>query len=173
MHLILVDEMDNPVGEMEKMEVHQKALLHRAFSIFIFNGNGQMLLQQRAEDKYHSPGLWTNTCCSHPCVGQQTEEAAEKRLQEEMGFTVPLRKAFDFTYKASFENGLTEHEYDHVFIGKYDGVIDPDKAEVKDHCFAGMDEIKNSIRSHPKKYTEWFKIAFPKVEEYLATASLI
>ncbi len=173
MHIILVDEMDNPVGEMEKLEVHQKALLHRAFSIFIFNSNGQMLLQQRAEGKYHSPGLWTNACCSHPCVGQRTEDAAEKRLQEEMGFTVPLCKAFDFTYKASFENGLTEHEYDHVFIGKYDGVFDPDRAEVEDHCFAGMDEIKNSIHSHPQKYTEWFKIAFPKVEEYLATTSLI
>lgn len=173
MHLILVDEMDNPVGEMEKMEVHQKALLHRAFSIFIFNSNGQMLLQQRAESKYHSPGLWTNACCSHPGVGQRTEDAAEKRLQEEMGFSVPLRKAFDFTYKTSFENGLTEHEYDHVFIGKYDGTIDPDKAEVKGHYFAGMDEIKNSIQSHPQKYTEWFKIAFPKLEKYLATTSLI
>ncbi len=168
MYLILVDEKDEPRGTMEKMEVHQKALLHRAFSIFIFNGKGDMLLQQRAINKYHSAGLWTNACCSHPVNGQQTMEAAEKRLQEEMGFTVPLKKAFDFTYRAVLDNGLTEHEYDHVFIGNYDGKISPDKDEVKDFCFVSMAELKNSIQSHPQKYTEWFKIAFPKVEEYLA-----
>jgi len=168
MDLILVDENDSPIGTMEKMEVHQKALLHRAFSIFIFNGKGDMLLHQRAANKYHSAGLWTNACCSHPREGQETIEAAEKRLQQEMGFTVPLKKAFEFTYKAALDNGLTEHEYDHVFIGYYDGAIQPDEDEVKDFCFVSMDEIKASIQSHPQKYTEWFKIAFPKVEEYLA-----
>jgi len=168
MDLILVDENDSPIGTMEKMEVHQKALLHRAFSIFIFNGKGDMVLHQRAANKYHSAGLWTNACCSHPREGQETIEAAEKRLQQEMGFTIPLKKAFEFTYKAALDNGLTEHEYDHVFIGYYDGAIQPDEDEVKDFCFVSMDEIKASIQSHPQKYTEWFKIAFPKVEEYLA-----
>ena len=168
MQLILVDENDAPLGTMEKMAVHQKALLHRAFSIFIFNGKGEMLLQQRAAGKYHSAGLWTNACCSHPGKGQQTGEAAEKRLQEEMGFTVPLQKAFDFIYKAVLDNGLTEHEFDHVFIGSYDGEPNPDATEVADFCFVNMNEIKASIATHPRKYTEWFKIAFPKVEEYLA-----
>ena len=168
MDLILVDENDSPTGTMEKMEVHQKALLHRAFSVFIFNSKGDMLLHQRASNKYHSGGLWTNACCSHPREGQQTIEAAERRLQEEMGFTIPLKKAFNFTYKAALDNGLTEYEYDHVFIGTYDGAIDPDEDEVKDFCFVSIDEIKTSIQSHPQKYTEWFKIAFPKVEEYLA-----
>jgi len=169
MDLILVDENDSPLGTMEKMEVHQKALLHRAFSIFIFNGKGDMLLHQRASNKYHSAGLWTNACCSHPLNGQETIEAAEKRLKEEMGFTVPLKKAFNFTYKAILENGMTEHEYDHVFIGTYDGDIQPDEDEVKDFCFVNMNEIRSSIQSHPRKYTAWFKIAFPKVEEYLAS----
>ena len=169
MDLILVDKNDMPTGTMEKMEAHQKALLHRAFSVFIFNSKGDMLLHQRAANKYHSAGLWTNACCSHPRKGQQTIEAAEKRLQEEMGFTIPLKKAFAFTYKAVLDNGLTEHEYDHVFIGTYDGYIQPDEDEVKDFCFVPMDEIKSSIQSHPQKYTEWFKIAFPKVEEYLAS----
>jgi isopentenyl-diphosphate Delta-isomerase len=152
--LILVDENDVPVGTADKMEVHQKALLHRAFSIFIFNSKGDMLLQQRATGKYHSGGLWTNACCSHPYFGQDTLAAAEKRLQEEMGFTTPLTKAFDFIYQAAFDNGLTEYEYDHVFAGRYNGEIVPNKDEVEDYCFMNMEEIKNSIQSHPKKYTE-------------------
>ena len=171
MDLILVDENDVPTGTMEKMEAHQKAMLHRAFSIFIFNSKGDMLLHQRASNKYHSPGLWTNACCSHPREGQQTIEAAEIRLQQEMGFTIPLKKAFDFTYKAALDNGLTEHEYDHVFIGTYDGDIQPDEDEVKDFCFVNMSEIRSAIQSHPQKYTEWFKIAFPKMEAYLKALS--
>ncbi len=170
--LILVDSNDVQTGTIEKMEAHRSALLHRAFSIFIFNSKGDMLLHQRAENKYHSGGLWTNACCSHPYEGQEIMAAAEKRLQHEMGFAVPLTKAFEFIYKAPFDNGLTEYEYDHVFIGKYDGEIFPDKEEVKDFCFIGMDEIKSSLQSHPQKYTEWFKIAFPKMEEYLAAVSL-
>jgi isopentenyl-diphosphate Delta-isomerase len=169
--LILVDENDMPIGTIEKMEAHQKALLHRAFSVFIFNTKGEMLLQQRALDKYHSGGLWTNACCSHPYDGQQTQEAAEKRLQEEMGFTTTLTKVFDFIYKAPFDNGLTEHEYDHVFTGTYDGAIVPDKSEVEDFCFMSMDVIKESLQLHPEKYTVWFKIAFPKMESYLAAVS--
>ena len=167
MNLILVDENDVPLGTMEKMEVHQKALLHRAFSIFIFNKNGQMLLQQRAMNKYHSPGLWTNACCSHPSPIESIEQAAEKRLQEEMGFTTPLTKAFSFTYKAELENGLTEYEFDHVFVGTYEGEIFPNADEVSDYCYKSVEEIRDSIQTHPQKYTEWFKIAFPKVEDFL------
>jgi len=170
--LILVDEKDMPIGTIEKMEAHQKALLHRAFSVFIFNTKGEMLLQQRALDKYHSGGLWTNACCSHPYDGQQTQAAAEKRLQEEMGFTTVLTKVFDFIYKAPFDNGLTEHEFDHVFTGIYDGTIVPDKSEVEDFCFMSMDVIKESLQLHPEKYTVWFKIAFPKMESYLAAVSV-
>jgi isopentenyl-diphosphate delta-isomerase len=167
MDVILVDEQDVQTGTMGKMEVHQKALLHRAFSIFIFNEKGEMLLQQRADRKYHSGGLWTNACCSHPKPGEETLAAAETRLQEEMGFHVPLKKAFDFVYKAPFDNGLTEHEFDHVFTGTYDGEINPNAEEVSDYCFKSTEEIANSIESHPQKYTEWFKIAFPKMEAYL------
>lgn len=167
----MVDEYDVPTGTIEKMEAHQKALLHRAFSVFIFNSKGQMLLQQRALNKYHSGGLWANACCSHPYIGQQTLAAAEKRLQEEMGFTTALTKAFSFIYKAPFDNGLTEHEYDHVFTGIYNGTIVPDKTEVKDFCFMDMALIKASLQSQPEKYTVWFKIAFPKMEDYLAEAT--
>jgi isopentenyl-diphosphate delta-isomerase len=170
--LILVDEQDVPVGTMEKMEAHQKALLHRAFSVFIFNSKGEMLLQQRALNKYHSGGLWTNACCSHPYEGQETLAAAEKRLQEEMGFTTSLTKAFDFVYKAPFDNGLTEYEFDHVFTGSYESKIIPDPAEVADYCYMSMSDIKNSLQSHPQKYTAWFKIAFPKMESYLAAVSI-
>jgi isopentenyl-diphosphate Delta-isomerase len=170
--LILVDENDVPVGTIGKMEAHEKAMLHRAFSVFIFNSKGDMLLQQRALNKYHSGGLWTNACCSHPYFEQDTLTAAEKRLQEEMGFTTSLQKAFEFVYQAAFDNGLTEYEYDHVFVGKYEGEIVPDKNEVEDYCFMSMEAIKNAIQSHPQKYTEWFKIAFPKLEEYLSTVIL-
>lgn len=172
MDVILVDEQDRPVGAMGKMEVHQKALLHRAFSIFIFNARGEMLLHRRADKKYHSGGLWTNACCSHPRPGEDTMQAAQKRLQEEMGIVTDIRKAFDFIYRADFDNGLTEYEFDHVFVGTYDGAIDPDKEEVSDYCFKTIEEVKSSIRSHPQKYTEWFKIAFPKMEAYLEGAPL-
>jgi len=171
MDVILVDENDRPVGAMEKMEVHQKALLHRAFSIFLFNTRGEMLLHKRAEKKYHSGGLWTNACCSHPRPGEDTLAAAEKRLLEEMGIVTPITKAFDFVYKAAFDNGLTEHEFDHVFTGTYEGAITPDADEVSDFCYKTIDEIRASIASHPQKYTAWFKIAFPKMEAYLQSAS--
>ncbi|MEO6549356.1 MAG: isopentenyl-diphosphate Delta-isomerase [Ferruginibacter sp.] len=169
MDVILVDESDQPVGRMEKMEVHQKALLHRAFSIFIFNDKGELLLQKRAANKYHSAGLWTNACCSHPTPGEDTLQSAIKRLQEEMGFTTPLWKAFDFIYKAPFDNGLTEYEFDHVLIGKYNGKILPNPNEVADFCFKPLEDVKNSLQSHSDKYTTWFKIALPKVEAYIAS----
>jgi isopentenyl-diphosphate Delta-isomerase len=172
MDVILVDENDEQVGTMEKMEVHQKALLHRAFSVFILNDKGEMLLHKRADRKYHSAGLWTNACCSHPKPGEDTSAAAKNRLQEEMGINTPLKKVFDFIYKAPFDNGLTEYEFDHVFIGSYDGDIFPNAEEVSDYCYKSIEEVRNSIASHPRKYTEWFKIAFPKVEAYLVTSPL-
>jgi len=162
--VILVNEADQELGFMEKMEAHEKALLHRAFSVFIFNNKGEMLLQQRASNKYHSANLWTNTCCSHPKPGELTLRAANRRLQEEMGFDTPLEKAFDFVYKAPFDNGLTEYEFDHVFIGYYDGNIQPNPLEVKDFAFRTFENINQLIESSPQEFTSWFLIAFPKVK---------
>lgn len=130
-----------------------------------------MLLQQRAGNKYHSAGLWTNACCSHPLEGEDVAIAAAKRLQEEMGFITTLRKAFTFVYRSAVDNSLTEHEFDHVFIGEYDGTIAPDPREVKDYCYMSMPSIRAAMESHPQKYTSWFKIAFPKLESYLAQNS--
>jgi isopentenyl-diphosphate delta-isomerase len=165
--VILVNENDEPIGVMGKLAAHQQAFLHRAISIFIFNQKGEMLLQQRALQKYHSGGLWTNACCSHPAPGESIEAAAIRRLQEELGFVTSLKKIFNFTYQVAFQNGLSEHEFDHVFIGKYNGGIHPDQKEVMDYCFMSIEDIKNSISIHPQKYTEWFKIALPRVETYL------
>ncbi len=159
--VILVNEQDEQTGTIEKMEAHRKALLHRAFSVFIFNGKGEMLLQQRAMGKYHSPGLWTNACCSHPRPGESVEEAAGRRLKEEMGIDVKIEKVFDFIYKTEFDNGLTEFEFDHVYTGTYNGNLQPDKQEVKDYCFRSMKDIEEDLRNCPEKYTSWFKIALP------------
>ena len=161
--MILVNENDEPIGTMEKMEAHQKGLLHRAFSVFIFNRKGELLLQQRASGKYHNGGLWTNTCCSHPFPGEDVLTAANRRLHEEMGIATLLSPAFNFTYRATFANGLTEHEYDYVFTGTYDGKITIDESEVKDYCFKTIGDIEASIQTHPRKYTEWFKIALPRI----------
>jgi isopentenyl-diphosphate delta-isomerase len=169
--VILVNEHDEAIGAMEKMEAHSTGSLHRAFSIFIFNSRGEMLVQQRAIRKYHSGGLWTNACCSHPMPGEEIMEAAHRRLFEEMGFDTDLSKAFSFQYRTHFLNGLTENEYDHVFTGVYDGEIFPVANEVQDYCFMSIADIRKSIESHPQKYTEWFKIAFPKLEEYIASAT--
>lgn len=164
--VILVDEQDRQIGTMEKLQAHLEAKLHRAFSVFIFNGCGQLMLQQRAFSKYHSPGLWTNTCCSHPRPGETVSMAAHRRLQEEMGFECSFDYAFNFIYKASFDNNLTEHELDHVFIGTSNQLpyINPD--EVASYKFMSMDEIKKDIQLNPDKYTVWFKIAFDQVENY-------
>lgn len=169
-HLILVNDKDEQVGTMEKMEAHRKALLHRAFSVFIFNDEGDMLLQQRAMGKYHSPGLWTNTCCSHPRPGEATIAAAQRRLKEELGFVVPLQEAFDFIYTANFENGLTENEFDHVFTGIHSGVIVPDPAEVMAFCYKPVDVIHEELEKKPERYTAWFSIAFPMIEKHMRRA---
>ncbi len=165
--VILVNEEDIPIGTMEKIAAHELALLHRAFSVFIFNSNGRMLLQQRAMSKYHSPGLWTNACCSHPFPNEETEKAALRRLEEELGFTTPLTKAFHFTYKATFDNGLTEHEFDHVFVGTYDGDITSNPDEVNAITFKTISEVSNELLQTPDQYTEWFKIAFPLLSQWM------
>jgi isopentenyl-diphosphate Delta-isomerase len=167
--VILVDESDTPLGTMEKMEAHRRALLHRAFSVFIFNSKGEMLLQQRAPDKYHSAGLWTNACCSHPRPGEDTRAAAIRRLYEELRFTTPLEKLFHFTYKSEFDNGLTEFEFDHVFVGTYDAAIHPNKAEVSDYCHCSPEQIRESLRLQPDRFTSWFRLAFPLLTEKMSS----
>lgn len=164
--VILVDADDNQIGEMEKMEVHIRGLLHRAFSIFIFNDAGAMLLQQRAHEKYHSGGLWTNACCGHPSPGEDINACAVKRLSEEMGFATTIDHVFDFTYKASLDNTLTEHEFDHVFIGRYNGPVHPDPSEVMQTRWVEVDAVRKELTQDPAKFTAWFKIAFPKVLDY-------
>ena len=164
--VILVNEQDEPTGTMEKMAAHKKGLLHRAFSIFIFNSKGELLLQRRALNKYHSGGLWTNSCCSHPEPGEETPIAAQRRLQEEMGFISPLEKIFDFVYKAEFDNGLTEYEFDHVFAGEYEGGIEYNKEEVMDYCYKSLRDVRSSLQEHPQKFSRWFQLAFPKIEEW-------
>ena len=163
--LILVDENDNQVGTGEKMEVHQKGELHRCFSIFIFNSEGHMLLQKRAKGKYHSGGLWTNTCCSHPRDGEDLEEAIHRRLVEEMGFDCEMKKALTFIYKANLDKGLTEHEFDHVYLGVYDGEVKPNPEEADGFDWVSIEQITKDIKDNPWKYTVWFKIALGKLEE--------
>ena len=170
-HVILVDEQDNPIGLMEKIEAHEKALLHRAFSVFVFNEKNELMLQQRAAEKYHSPLLWTNTCCSHQREGESNIEAGKRRLQEEMGFSCELEELFSFIYKAPFDNGLTEHELDHVMIGRFNDepIINPE--EVASYKWMSLEEVKNDIENHPEKYTAWFKIIFK--ESYNKIAKFI
>jgi isopentenyl-diphosphate Delta-isomerase len=168
-HIILVDHEDREIGTMEKMEAHRKGLLHRAFSIFIFNSNGQMLLQQRADKKYHSAGLWANACCSHPVAGENLEKAAHRRLKEELGFEVPVEKIFSFTYRSSFENGLIEHEVDHVFAGVYNGPVLYNTSEVKAIEFLEPEEIDRRTNSNPENFTSWFLLAWPGVKEWWQT----
>jgi isopentenyl-diphosphate delta-isomerase len=168
-YLILVDEKDNPWGKLEKHLVHQLGLLHRAFSIFIFNSKGELLLQQRADEKYHSSGLWTNTCCSHPRFNEELKDAINRRLKEEMGMTCNTQFGFSFIYKTRFENGLTEHEFDHVYFGTSDKLPDPDSSEVKDWKYIKMDDLHEDIHLSPEKYTAWLKICFPKIQEYVNT----
>ena len=166
-NVILVDEKDNQVGLMPKLEAHQKGLLHRAFSVFIFNSDYKLLLQKRASSKYHSGGLWTNTCCSHPRDGEDTIDAANRRLNEEMGIKTSLRKVFDFIYTAELDNNLIENEFDHVFYGVYDidPIINTDEAE--DFKWVDMETLKNDIENNKDQYTVWFKIAFDYFYNYL------
>ncbi len=162
--VILVDEKNNELGLMEKHEAHQKALLHRAFSVFVFNDKGELLMQQRALSKYHSAGLWTNTCCSHPRANEKTKDAANRRLMEEMGFDCELTEKFSFLYKAPFDNGLTEHELDFIYIGVYNGTPKINVHEVNAYKWVTLDNVVKDANINPELYTEWFKII---LKEYI------
>lgn len=169
-HVILVNENDEQIGTMPKLEAHEKAVLHRAFSVFIFNDKNELMLQQRAAHKYHSPLLWTNTCCSHQRVGETNIKAGKRRLNEEMGFVVELDESISFIYKAPFDNGLTEHEYDHVLIGQYNDVPKINEDEVANWKWMPLETVKDDILTHPELYTEWFKIIFDKFYEHINIA---
>lgn len=161
--VILVDENDRKIGEAEKMAVHRNGSLHRAFSIFVFNSDGKTLLQKRAKAKYHSASLWSNTCCSHPKPGEVLEDAVKRRLLEEMGFECEPVKVFSFKYKIEFDSKLIEHEYDHVFVGYFDGNPVPNRNEVEAWKWVDIDAILSDLRNSPEKYTFWFKIAFQRL----------
>ncbi|MDP4087999.1 MAG: isopentenyl-diphosphate Delta-isomerase [Bacillota bacterium] len=166
-YIISVDKNDKELGPIEKIEAHNKGVLHRAFSIFIINSRKELLLQKRNITKYHSAGLWTNTCCSHPRYGEELREAAYRRLREEMGFTCELRERFSFLYNVEFENGLSENEYDHVFVGTYDGEVIPDENEVEAYRWVTAAELESDITRNPHLYTFWFKSVFNRVIEFI------
>ncbi|GAA0871992.1 isopentenyl-diphosphate Delta-isomerase [Gangjinia marincola] len=166
--VILVNENDEQTGIMPKLEAHEKGVLHRAFSVFIYNDKGELMLQQRAKSKYHSPGLWTNTCCSHQRVGEDNISAGKRRLEEEMGFTTSLENITSFIYKAPFDNGLTEHEYDHILVGYYQDAPKVNPKEVEDWKWMKLEDVKKDISLNPDVYTAWFKIIFDKYYNYIA-----
>jgi isopentenyl-diphosphate delta-isomerase len=157
-YVVLVDEHDNEVGTMEKLLAHQQGILHRAISVFIFNDNRELLLQRRALGKYHSGGLWTNTCCSHPKPGEDAGDAASRRLFEEMGIVADIQTEFTFLYRTTFENGLTEHELDHVFSGTSNDIPQPDPDEVMEWKYLSIDAIIKEIEAHPEQFSYWFKL---------------
>ncbi|HUW22075.1 MAG TPA: isopentenyl-diphosphate Delta-isomerase [Candidatus Bathyarchaeia archaeon] len=163
--VILVDKDDREIGHQEKLQAHRQGKLHRAFSIFIFNDRGELMLQKRAKSKYHSAGLWSNTCCSHPQPGETTPKAAHRRLKEEMGFDCPLKEVFQFCYRVDFDNGLAEHEYDHVFIGHYDGDPLPDPDEAEGWQWVGLKNLEENIRRNPDQYTYWLKFCIKRVRK--------
>ncbi len=166
--IILVDENDNEIGYMEKIEAHKNgAKLHRAFSIFIFNKDGKMLLQKRAKTKHLFANLWTNACCSHPIKGEALEKAAHRKLKQEFGFDCPLNEKFSFIYRADGEHGLSEYEYDHVFIGFYDGKPNPNPQEIDEWKYVRVDELKKDVKNRPENYTPWFKICLERVVQEL------
>ena len=167
-NVILVDVHDKQIGLMPKLEAHEKGVLHRAFSVFIFNNKGELMLQRRALSKYHSPGLWTNTCCSHQRDGESNILAAKRRLNEEMGFVAELIEKTSFVYKANFDNGLTEHELDHIIVGKYNHSPVINSSEVDSWKWMSMEDIRNNINDQPHNYTAWFKIIFEKYYKYIS-----
>ncbi len=164
-NVILVDTNDNEIGTMPKQEAHLEGMLHRAFSIFIFNNDGELLLQQRALNKYHSAGKWTNTCCSHPRPGEATIAAAHRRLEEEMGMSAELQHAFSFTYQADLQDGLTENEYDHVFFGLSDNIPVINPEEVASYRYVNLRTLSMEMSEAPEDYTAWLKICFNRVME--------
>ena len=162
-YVVLVDDNGNEVGIGEKLRTHEEGKLHRAFSVFVFNSNGELLLQRRARTKYHSGGLWTNTCCSHPRPGEPRDQAAYRRLKEEMGFGCELREIFSFIYRTRFDNNLFEHEYDHVFIGIHDGDPTPNSEEVESWRWMALDVLKWDVQENSEAYTYWFKTSIDRV----------
>jgi|SRR5690606_1404676 isopentenyl-diphosphate delta-isomerase len=157
-HVILVDENDSPIGTMEKLEAHQKGVLHRAFSVLLFNSKGELLIQKRSGNKYHSAGLWTNTCCSHPRPDETLTDAAKRRLREEMGIDVAVKPLYSFIYKVNLDKGLIEHELDHVLIGHFDGRPELNNNEVSDWRYASIPQLKKEIQENPDNFTHWFKL---------------
>ncbi len=170
--VVLVDEYDNEIGVAGKTEAHEKGLLHRAFSVFVFNSTGELLLQQRAEAKYHSPNLWTNTCCSHPRLNETVQEAASRRLVEEMGMRCKLTKTFSFVYRAELENGLIEHEFDHVFIGITDDLPQINLEEVSDFRYQPLESITQQLLDQPEQFTAWFRICWSTVLTHLNSTQI-
>jgi isopentenyl-diphosphate delta-isomerase len=166
-NVVLVDSNDNEIGFMEKMEAHKQAKLHRAFSVFLFNDNRDFLLQRRALTKYHSPGLWTNTCCSHPRIGETTLGAANRRLIEEMGLATELNEIFSFTYKADVGQGLIEHEFDHVYFGFSNDKPEINFDEVDSWKYLSLTDLQHDMNKNPDSYTVWFRIAFDRVVAYM------
>ncbi|MFC2136028.1 isopentenyl-diphosphate Delta-isomerase [Bacteroidota bacterium] len=160
--VILVDEKDNQIGTEEKLKAHQEGKLHRCFSIFIFNKKGELLLQQRALNKYHCGGIWANTCCSHQRPGEKSEDAVHRRLMEEMGFDCEMKEVFTFIYRAEFDNGLTEHEFDHVFVGVSDEELNPNPEEVADYKYLTIENLLKEFDEKPDDYSVWLKIALNK-----------
>lgn len=169
--IILVDENDKEIGSGEKLKVHREGKIHRAFSVFIFNSRRELMLQERARSKYHSGGLWTNTCCSHPRVGEKIENAIHRRLRDEMGFDCEVKEIFSFIYKVKLDHGLWEHEFDHVFVGRFDGEPKINPEEADSWKWIDLNKIEKDISENPKKYTEWFKIAVNKNGKMLLEAA--
>jgi len=165
--VVLVNENDEKIGLMPKQEAHIKGVLHRAFSVFILNENNELMMQRRALTKYHSPGLWTNTCCSHQRDGESSIEAGRRRLEEEMGFTCDLKETTSFIYKAPFDNGLTEHELDHILVGSYNDEPTINREEVDDWKWMPLEDVKSDIENRPEHYTAWFKIIFDEFYDHL------
>jgi len=165
--VILVNENDEQIGLMEKIEAHEKALLHRAFSVFVFNDKNELMIQQRALSKYHSPGLWTNTCCSHQREGESNIDAGKRRLHEEMGFSTNLNDTISFIYKAPFDNGLTEHEFDHILVGNFEGQPELNPDEVAAWKWVSLEDLEADMKKNPDIYTEWFKIIFDKYYSHI------
>ena len=160
--VIVVNEQDEPLGVMDKLEAHEKGVLHRAFSIFVLNDKNELLIQRRALNKYHSKGLWSNTCCSHPMPDENTLDAAHRRLKEEMGFDCELHRLFPLRYCAEVGNGLTENEYHHVYLGHYNGIITPNSTEVIDYKFVSVEDLMQIAETQPANFTAWFHLALPK-----------
>tara|TARA_B110000483_G_C18193454_1_gene541980 strand:+ start:986 stop:1498 length:513 start_codon:yes stop_codon:yes gene_type:complete len=167
-YVVLVNKKDQEIGTMEKMEAHQKGLLHRAFSVFILNSKGEMLIHRRALGKYHSPGLWTNTCCSHPRPNETVLDAANRRLDEEMGMGESLSEVVSFVYHHKFDNGLVEHEFDHILTGISDALPSINEDEVDSYKYMGIEELEQSMKQNPDDYSIWFKLAYPKLKAHLS-----